>query len=225
MIIKFPESEDEGGANPDLDEGKSELPEEARTQEQGSLKRIERGPGEEAEEAFISGEALSEADVRIMAEDLGKTQKEAAEMQEKYLRLAAEFDNYKKRIAKEQKEFVDRAKASFIVEILPVLDNLGRAEESTRSMGVSETIADGIKIVISQLKAILKKEGVEEITALGQKFDPARHEAVMVQEAKAGEDQLIIDEFQKGYIYKDKVLRPSKVKVAIHTPGDSKPQS
>ena len=138
------------------------------------------------------------------------TIKFAAEELEKYLRLVAEYDNYRKRTAKEKEAIYPEAKVSVISSFLPVLDNLERALQSVGD----DPVYEGIKMISKQFVETLKAAGVEEIPALGEKFNPNFHNAVMhVDDENFGENE-IVEEFQKGYKMGERIIRYSMVKVA-----------
>ena len=133
-------------------------------------------------------------------------------LKDKLMRNAAEFDNYKKRTQKEREELYKIAVCDTIEKILPVKDNLERAISTLE--GADESILEGVKMIDKQFSEVLKSAGVEEIKSVGETFDPERHNAVMHEDAEDKEENTIIEEFQKGYIYKDeKVIRYSMVKV------------
>ena len=130
---------------------------------------------------------------------------------EKFLRLAAEYDNYRKRSAKEREAMYADVRCDTVTQFLPVYDNLARALANETA---DEAYKKGVEMIMTQFKDILKKLGVEEIDALGRPFDPTRHNAVMHVEDEAKGDNEVVDEFQKGFIMGDKVIRHSMVKVA-----------
>ena len=141
-------------------------------------------------------------------EQLAKTVSEA---KDKYLRLAAEYDNYRKRTAKEKEATYDNAKADTIKPFLDVYDNLVRGAEQCQT---DDPHRQGLEMIAKQLLEVLGKLGVEEIPAQGQPFDPERHNAVMhVDDDSVGEN-IVTEVFQKGFIMGDKVIRFSMVKVA-----------
>ena len=134
-------------------------------------------------------------------------------LKDKLMRNAAEFDNYKKRTQKEREELYKIAVCDTIEKILPVKDNLERA--ITTLEGADESILEGVKMIDKQFLEVLKSAGVEEIKAVGEEFDPERHNALMREDAEGVEENTVTAEFQKGYIYKEeKVIRYSQVKVA-----------
>lgn len=136
-----------------------------------------------------------------------------AGLSDKLMRTAAEFDNYKKRTAREKDDFYKMAVCETIAPILPVLDNLDRAISATEAAGEDGSVLDGIKMIKKQFDDVLTSIGIEPIDALGKEFDPERHNAVMTEDSDQAENT-VIEEFQKGYIYKDKVVRHSIVKVS-----------
>lgn len=138
--------------------------------------------------------------------------KECEAADDRYKRLAAEFDNYKKRTVKEKESIYADSVCDVVEKMLPVLDNLERAIESFDDKESEH--CKGVEMVLRQTVDILKKIGVEEIEAVGEKFDPTMHNAVMhIDDDKYGEST-VSQQFQKGYKYKDKVIRYSMVQVA-----------
>ncbi len=132
------------------------------------------------------------------------------ELNEKYLRLMAEFDNYKKRTLKEKTQIYTTAAAEVFEAILPVLDNLERAVADKDNVSY-----DGIVLIHRQFNEILEKLGVSYIETLGKELNPELHNAVMhIDDESVEGESIIVEEFAKGYIYKDKVIRHSTVKVA-----------
>ncbi len=156
------------------------------------------------------------------AEDarVDKLQQELQETQDLLRRKHAEFENYRKRIEREQKEFVSYATSELVLEILPVLDNLERALESTqRDESDSEKqIREGVAIIYRQFSDALKKAGLREVNALGEDFDPHVHEAVARVETAEHREGEILDVLQKGYVLKERLLRPAMVRVG-HNPS------
>ena len=125
-------------------------------------------------------------------------------------RLQAEFENYKKWHAKEKTEFIKYSHADMIAQLLPVLDSFEIALKNTND---KEKFVEGIKMIYAQFHSVLDAEGLRPIKAAGEKFDPYKHEVLMKEESDRPEDT-ILEEFQKGYMLNDKVLRHSKVKVS-----------
>ena len=139
------------------------------------------------------------------------TAEKPPEDSERYLRLMAEFDNYKKRSAKEREAIYTDVRVDTVTKFLPVFDNLERAMKTETA---DEAFKKGVEMTLNQLMDVFKKLGVEEIESVGKPFDPTLHNAVMhVEDAERGENE-IVEEFQKGFRIGDKVIRFSMVKVA-----------
>lgn len=138
-------------------------------------------------------------------------EKELEALNDKYIRLAAEYDNYRKRTVKEKEGIYPEAKASVTAAFLPVLDNLERALDASSE---GDSLYEGLKMVAKQFEEALKSVGAEHIEAVGAKFDPKYHNAVMhVEDEEKGENE-IVEEFQKGYKIGERIVRHSMVKVA-----------
>ena len=156
------------------------------------------------------------------AEDprVDKLQQELQETQDLLRRKHAEFENYRKRIEREQKEFVSYAASELVLEILPVLDNLERALESTQGdeSDSEKQIREGVAIIYRQFGDVLKRAGLREVDALGEDFDPHVHEAVARVETAEHREGEILDVLQKGYVLKERLLRPAMVRVG-HNPS------
>lgn len=145
--------------------------------------------------------------------ELDKLRAELADEQEKYMRLYAEYDNFRRRSAKEREGVYAEAYCDALEQILPVIDNLERAVQYTADDPES-SMAKGIELTVKSCVEALNKMGVYEIEALGKQFDPNLHNAVMHVEDDAFGENEIVEVFMKGYIKGDKVLRFSMVKVA-----------
>jgi molecular chaperone GrpE len=139
---------------------------------------------------------------------------EAERQAERYLanwqRTQADFANYKKRIEQEQADFCKYASAKLMVNLLPVIDDFERALESKPAEVEEQPWIEGLVLIHRKLKSLLEAEGVEEIQALGEDFDPALHEAIM---QAPGEEGKVVQEIQKGYKVDDRVIRPAMVVV------------
>ena len=155
---------------------------------------------EQAEETVEAVEAVVDNSAQLLA---------AAE--DKYLRLAAEYDNFRKRSAKEKESAWADSKANTAAAFLPVYDNLERALKAPCS---DEAYQKGVEMTMNQLKDVLTKLGIEEIPALGEKFDPNCHNAVMHVDDDSVADNTIVEVFQTGFKSGDKIVRFSMVKVA-----------
>lgn len=142
---------------------------------------------------------------------LEESENKIAEADDKYLRLCAEYDNYRKRTSKEKLEIFSDSTIKCIAEILPVLDNFERAIESECS---DESFKNGMQMIYNQFSDSLKKIGVTEMEALGAEFDPNIHNAIKQTEDENFGENIVCEVFQKGYMYNDKVIRHAVVAVA-----------
>ncbi|MGM0508743.1 MAG: nucleotide exchange factor GrpE [Fusobacteriota bacterium] len=143
-----------------------------------------------------------------------KHKKEAQKWKELYARKAAEFENRKKRMERDQKNFEKYATEKVIIKVLEAVDNLDRAINSSKENQDFESLVKGVEMTLRQMHKMLKDEGVEEIEAEGEEFDPRKHHAMMQEKNEEYDHNTVIQELQKGYKMKDKVIRPTLVKVA-----------
>jgi molecular chaperone GrpE len=159
------------------------------------------------------GEGAPESPAALRELLAAKTQ-EAERSQERLLRLHAEFENYKKRMAREKAEFLKFAHEGLILEFLPVLDNLERATTSARAEAGSTPLLEGIEMIARLFRSVLEKAGVKPMEVLGQPFDPGYHQAVAQVESSHADASLVMEEIQKGYLIEGRVLRPAMVKIS-----------
>jgi molecular chaperone GrpE len=152
-----------------------------------------------------------EEQVEPELDELQTVRKERDELLETLQRLQAEFDNYRKRVARDQQSLVTRAHERLVKELLPVLDDLERALEAANAHEEAK-LEEGVALVARALAEILRKEGVEEVSTEG-KFDPHVHEALLSQPSEA-EEGSVIEVLQKGYRLGDRVIRPARVVIA-----------
>lgn len=165
---------------------------------------------EETEEVNETENATEETVPELSTEE--KLNQEIAELKDKLMRHAAEFDNFKKRTQKEKEELYKMAVCDMIEKLLPVKDNMERAITSV--LDADEKIAEGVKMIDKQFLDVLTEIGVSEIESVGKEFNPEMHNAVMHEDNEEFGENVITEEFMKGYMYKDKVIRHSVVKVA-----------
>ena len=129
--------------------------------------------------------------------------------------LQAEFDNYRKRIDRELREIEEFSTSKLTKKLLPILDELELAINSAGADGEKKAIIEGVKMVSKNLRAALEAEGLRRIEAVGKPFDPQLHEAVEKVLGKNNKEDIVVEEIRMGYIFKDKILRPSLVKVEV----------
>ncbi len=141
-------------------------------------------------------------------------------LQDKYLRLAAEFDNYKRLSLREQRDSARFANEGLLKELLPILDNLERAVRSSKEKQRRDGLIQGVELTLKQFMETLAKFGVRPIASVGQAFDPSRHEAVARVESNTVPAGSVVDEFQRGYYLHDRILRPAMVTVSANEQAD-----
>ena len=165
------------------------------------------------EEATATKDSKKKAN-NEMEEEIEKLEVELAEAKDKYLRLFAEFDNYKKRTIKEKLEMMKSASQDVVSALLPVLDDFDRAKLSAEDENSSEQFSEGVSLVYNKLYSTLKNKGLEKMTSTNEVFDPELHEAVT--EIPAPNDELkgkVIDTIEQGYYLNEKIIRHAKVVV------------
>ena len=205
--IKIEDAEAEAEAKA-ADEAEEQA-EEAKAEEPKDEAAEEKAEDAEAKEDAASEEGGEEPE---KTEDAAKkAEEEAAQESERYMRLMAEFQNYKRRAAKEKTDTLQYANEKIVADILPVLDNFERA--LTTETEDIEGYAKGMQLIFEQLYKALENAGLEEIKALDEDFDPNVHNAVMTDNIEDKDDGKITKVLQKGYKLRDKVVRPSMVAV------------
>ncbi len=162
----------------------------------------------------MGSDDINSDEFQSIKRELEEKTKQCTEYLDKLQRTAAEFDNFKKRSAKEKEALYTDAVSDVVCAFLPVLDNVERAIQAISADSSALALKDGVDMVLKQFMETFKCIGVEEIAAVNQQFDPMRHNAVMHVEDDTVGHNTVVEEFQKGYIYKDKVIRYSMVKVA-----------
>lgn len=167
---------------------------------------------EETHDTIDEEISTDQGEIEELKNKLKQKEEEANEYLALAQRLKAEFENYRRRTEKEKADLIEYGKEKVIIEVLPVVDNFERALETQSSENTS--FKEGINLIYRQFKDVLEKIGVKEIEALGQIFDPYKHHAVMQEEIEGKKENEIIEVLQKGYMFNNKVIRPSMVKVA-----------
>ncbi|MFZ2071424.1 MAG: nucleotide exchange factor GrpE [Halobacteriota archaeon] len=190
----------------------------AKVMAQASANLKDKKAGEELDEIRDAIEILEEEfEVKRQRATFLCQHKEAKKEEEystelKYLR--AEFENYKRRAARDKQEFAEYILRSFISELLPIKDHLELAIAHAKENDKAESMAKGVELTVKQFQELLGREGVGEIKAVGEKFDPFRHEIVLKEVSATQPENTVIDVTRKGYVLRDKVLRPAMVKIA-----------
>jgi molecular chaperone GrpE len=167
---------------------------------------------EEVQEDNITEESVEE----ILTEEQQRIQELGLKLEEasqKNLRLQADYDNFRRRTREEQAASLKYKSQSLLEQLLPALDNFERALKTEATNEQTQTLIQGMEMVYRQLADALKQEGLTEVPTVGEKFDPNMHQAVMQVEDSEYESNTVIEELQKGYMLKDRVIRPAMVKV------------
>ena len=154
-----------------------------------------------------------QAEVESLQEQCETLKSEKDELFEKLQRVSADYANYQRRVPKQISDSVGYEKERLIKGLLPVLDNFEHTLQNAASVENAEAIVKGIQIVYDQMQDFLKSQGVEQIAAQDQPFDPMLHEAMLQQSDPEKDDQIVLQEYQKGYLLNGRTLRPSKVVV------------
>jgi molecular chaperone GrpE len=169
---------------------------------------------EEDDLELVDEETVSEAQTEVPAKNT-----ETEELNNKYLRLYADFENYRKRVNKDKEELIRYGNESLLYELLPAIDNLELAMKHA-SGDVNSGLVQGVEVTLKELQRTLEKFGLLRIEARGKQFDPAVHHAMSQVERTDMPENMVAEEFRAGYRYRDKVLRPSLV--AVSTPSKNK---
>ena len=198
-----PVAEEETGKEPETETAEKEEKAEEAAEKESAEKGADTKSGKKEKHRFRKSSADEEK--------IEKLEKENADLNDRYLRVCAEYDNFRRRSQKEREALYADIKADTITKFLPVYDNLERAlKQGTED----EAYRKGVEMIMNQFNSTMEKLGVTEIESLGQKFDPALHNAVMhVDDPEKGENE-IVEVFQKGFKIGDKVVRFAMVKVA-----------
>jgi molecular chaperone GrpE len=142
------------------------------------------------------------------------------DLNDKYLRLAAEFDNYKRLAQRDQRDQIRFGNEQLLKELLPVVDNLERAIKSAQEKGKSDVLIQGVGLTLKQLTGVLAKFHVRPVEAVGQLFNPATHQAVTSVASEKVPNQHVVDELQRGYLLHDRILRAAMVTVSAGQNND-----
>ena len=169
-------------------------------------------PAEEPERSPDEAPSDTSSQIAALIAERDRLAAEKGELQELLKRRQADFENFRKRAERDRSEFVQFAGMEFVREMLPILDDFERAMKIECA---DASYTKGVHLIYTRLYEALKKMGLEPMDTVGKKFDPNLHQAIERVETDRAEDQTILGEFQKGYNYKSKLLRPAMVKVAV----------
>jgi molecular chaperone GrpE len=164
-------------------------------------------------EPDLENEPCSESDEK--SDELQDAKKEAKEAYDRFLRMSAEFDNYKKRAIREAAEFKKFANETLVKEILPIIDNLERAiESSAEDTQAKNGLVEGVGMTLKEMLRVFDKFHVKPIDSIGEPFDPCYHQAVVQEESDSHPENTVIKELQRGYMMHDRLIRPAMVIVS-----------
>jgi molecular chaperone GrpE len=149
-----------------------------------------------------------------LIEELESTKKQLGEEKDRFLRLNAEFDNFRKRTLKEREELIKYANEKLILEMIDVCESLERGLENAKKTDDRDKLIEGMELIYKQFKSVLEKNGLVPIKAQGEKFDPYKHEAMMQTLTDEYDDGTILEELARGYMLNNRVIRYSKVRVS-----------
>jgi molecular chaperone GrpE len=170
-------------------------------------------PFDDTEPAQTTAAEATVSDPSAQADPLEALERERDALQDRLLRLAAEFDNYRKRIDRDRREQAEAALAAALEDLLPIVDDLERALEAPAGSDV-EVYRKGVDLIHRQMSELFRRRGVTPIEAVGADFDPRIHQAVMHELSAAHRDGEVMEELRRGYMLGDRLLRPAMVKVA-----------
>ena len=168
-----------------------------------------------AENTPVEGEVIDTntmtgGDIGVRVSQL---EQESASYKDQWLRAVADFKNYKRRTDQERGDLIRNSNAALLLKLLPILDDMNRAGDSLTPEVAESAWYGGYKLIPQKLRTLLESEGITPIDVVGQEFDPTLHEAVIYDEEGTGDRTVVVAELQKGYMIRDRVLRPAMVKV------------
>lgn len=169
---------------------------------------------DQADPEAPSTEQEQQGDLRAMEAQLEQLRKENEEYQQKWLRAQADFDNFRRRSRQEKEEFAKYASLQLVEQLLPIIDNFDRAMTSSKETSDFDSLAKGLDMIYRQLEQVLSAEGLQVMETVGKPFDPEFHQAVAQVESEEYDEGIVVGELQRGYILKDKVIRPAMVQVS-----------
>ena len=206
MLKQDTQSEKTGDNSAEIEESSTENPAEARAEQEVS--------GQSDEKA---AEADGEAEKPLTPEEkIAELEKQLAETRDQLLRKAADFENFRKRMNQEKQNAIEFANQSLLLDLIPVIDDFERAIQSGEKAADLNAFIEGIKMIEKRLTSQLEsKWGLKRFNSVGEKFDPNLHEALMVEKSPEATEAVVKEDLVRGYILKDRVIRPAKVKVLM----------
>ena len=183
------------------------------TEEEKTEQELQQEPEAKAEEQKAEKPADEVAELN---NQIQKLESEKAEMKDQFLRKAADFDNFRKRLIRDKEDAVSFANTSLLTDLIDVLDDFERAEDAARKSKDFDTLANGVDLIEKRLATLLEKKwGLSKYVPLNEAFDPEKHEALMMTESPDVKEATVAEVFQNGYILHGRVIRHAKVKVSM----------
>ena len=203
---------------------------EEEAEAKASVKSAANAEAENAADSPPDPDAASEAEAEAAEGGQNSVTFELAtklaELNDQYLRKAADFENFRKRVNREKQELTEFANQSLIVDILPVLDDFERAVKSAETSSDFASFYEGIAMISKQLASLLEnKWGLKPFNSQGEVFDPNRHEAIQMEKTAGISEPVVKEDYVKGYLLKDRVIRFAKVKVLMPEEGEKAPEA
>ncbi len=174
----------------------------------------ERAEDQRTQGTEIDRISALETELIDLRQQLVAKEGEAKDNYDRFVRQTAELDNFKKRVSREREDGIRFANEVLIKDLLPIVDNLERAVAHASGGGNGKPLVEGVEMVLKGFLDVLSKHGVSQIVALGQSFDPAKHEAMAQLDSESHAPNSVIDEHQRGYFYRERLLRPALVTIA-----------
>jgi molecular chaperone GrpE len=183
---------------------------ELKTDHEGSDKTDKKQKKKESSDR--AAQAAPEADLQ---ERIQQLEQEVEESKDQLLRKAADFENFRKRLAREKEESIKYANAALLSDVVPIIDDFERAIQSAADSKDFDAFHTGVSMIEQRMVGMLERNwGLKRFSANGEPFDPEKHEAIAVEETDQHDTEIVLEDYQKGYLLHDRVLRPAKVKVA-----------
>lgn len=160
--------------------------------------------------------------IQILTKRLSELEHENSELKDQFLRKSADFENFRKRMNREKEEAIAFANRELLEDLLPIIDDFERAIKSAEESKDFDAFLEGVALIEKQFTSMLERKwGLTRFDSEGEEFDPQRHEAVTSEEGKPGSSPTVVEDYQKGYLLRDRVLRSAKVKVALPTESNA----
>lgn len=193
------------------DSAAQQVPQQSETVDEADLEIHEDGS---AEDEASSSDAEIDPKLAELEAEVDMLKKQAEENQQRYLRAQADFDNFRRRTRAEKEQLTKYGSLDMLEKLLPVIDNFDRALGASQQNQDYDALLKGLEMIHKQFNQILDEEDLKTIQAVGEPFNPEYHQAVMQVESDDHEEGIVVEEIQKGYMFKDKVIRPTMVKVS-----------